>query len=325
MMRRGGRNVNMRSLPACLIALIGVTVQAREMGHYGAGLINIRDLAVPATAGFYYEQYNAYYTTDTYRDRHGDRVDSVEIGSERIEIDTDIDSYVIVPQFLWVTDRQWLGGDYAFYIAPSVVRNSVATRLTFLDKSVDSKSDGTGLGDLYIQPLWLGWRDSDYDLSVGAGVYLPTGRYDAGEDDNTGLGFWTAQLQAAAYYYLDEQQSSALMISSTYETHGEKDGTDVTPGDHVTLEWGYSQYLSQRLEIGVSGFGLWQIERDDRPASRIDPNAKSEVYGIGGQLAYWATPRVNLSLRYVKEFEAKARFEGEWLTFNITWLPFPLF
>ena len=59
MFRSEGHSVNVCRLLGLLTALIGVTVQAREMGHYAAGLINIRDLAVPATAGFYYEQYNA--------------------------------------------------------------------------------------------------------------------------------------------------------------------------------------------------------------------------------------------------------------------------
>lgn len=49
------------------------------------------------------------------------------------------------------------------------------------------------------------------------------------------------------------------------------------------------------------------------------------VYGIGAQVSYWATPRLNLSLKYMDEYDAEARFEGEWVMFNITYLPFNLF
>ena len=51
--------------------------EARELGHYVPGLMNIRDYAVPAEAGFYYLQYNLYYSADDYKDRNGNSVKSV--------------------------------------------------------------------------------------------------------------------------------------------------------------------------------------------------------------------------------------------------------
>lgn len=147
---------------------------------------------------------------------------------------------------------------------------------------------------------------------------VPVGEYDVGDNDNIGLGFWTAQLKGAAYYYLDAQQASALMLAATYETHTEKDGTDITPGDHFAIEYGFSQYLSQRLEVGVAGYSQWQLEGDEGSGTLLDPSVEAEVHGIGAQLAYWATPRLNLSAKYMKEYNAEARFEGEWIMFNIT-------
>ena len=97
------------------------------------------------------------------------------------------------------------------------------------------------------------------------------------------------------------------------------------PGDHLTLEYGYSQYLSQRFELGISGYSQWQVEGDDGGDGLLDPNVKTEVHGVGVQASYWVTPRLNLSGRYVAEYGAKARFEGEWFMFNVTWLPGPLF
>jgi hypothetical protein len=313
-------------LSVVLTVLAGAT-EAREMGHYVPGVANIRDLFVPAAPGFYYEQYNVYYNTDTYRDRHGDSRNSFDLGSNEIELDADVDALALVPQFIWVTKKKVLTGDYAFYIAPSVARNSVASQLSGLENRLDVDTDGSGLGDTFIQPLWLGWRDTHYDLSLGVGLYLPTGKYDADDDDNVGLGFFTGQVQLAGYYYLDETQASAFMLAATYEAHGEKEDTDVTPGDHVTVEYGFSQYLSERLEIGIAGFSQWQVERDSHPTGplALDPNAKSEVHGIGAQIAYWASPQLNVSFKYMKEYNAKARFEGDWFSLNITWIPTPLF
>ena len=306
--------------------MLAGNVQAREMGHYAPGVANIRDLAVPAQPGLYFVQYNTYYEADTYRDVRGDNVKTLP-GHLGIPLDTKVDLLAVTPVFVWSTDINVLGANYAFYIAPSASTTSLAAKLDGLENSFRADTDASGLGDTLIQPLWLGWRDTHYDIALGTGVYLPTGRYDAGDNDNVGLGFYTGQVQLSSYLYLDETQASAFMLTATYETHSEKDGTDVTPGDHLTLEYGFSQYLTDRLEVGIAGFSQWQVGRDSRPAGLLDldPNAKGEVHALGAQVAYWLTPRLNLSLKYMKEMDAKTRFEGDWLSLNLTFTPLPMF
>ena len=98
-------------LAAALLA--ASPVDARELGHYVPGVANIRDLAVPATPGFYYEQYNVHYSTDTYRDRNGNAVSSLRPGDRDIAIDAEVDVFAITPVFLWSTDTTFLGGQYA--------------------------------------------------------------------------------------------------------------------------------------------------------------------------------------------------------------------
>ena len=33
-------------------------------------------------------------------------------------------------------------------------------------------------GDLFVQPLWLGWTLSHWDFAFGYGFYAPVGKYD---------------------------------------------------------------------------------------------------------------------------------------------------
>lgn len=305
-----------------LCLLLSSFTEARELGHYVLGVMNIRDIAVPAEAGFYYEQYNLYYTTDSYKDRNGNSVNSVAIGPITVQMEGEVDMYGIAPLFLWTTDKKILGGNYAFYLSPSIGSTSVAAAASIFDRGVEIDDDSWGLGDIFVQPFWLGWRDTHYDLSFGLGLYAPIGKYDEDDNDNIGLGFWTFQAQVGGLYYIDKQQASALMLTATYETHTEKDGTDITPGDHFTLDYGFSQYLSERLEVGITGYSQWQVDGDD---AVLDPDVKCEVHAIGGQIAYWLTPKLNLSLRYLSEYDAEARFEGSLITINITYLPKPLF
>lgn len=318
----------MSSVRCLLIFLLVIPalVQGRELGHYAPGIANIRDLAVPAAPGFYYLQYNAYFTTDTYRNSEGDRVDSLP-GPLELGLDTDVDLLSVSPAFYWSTEYTILGGNYAFYIVPTLATTALGTKLYGLENSFESDTDSAGLGDTYVQPLSLGWHNPRYDISLGLGVYLPTGKYDADENDNIGLGFFTGQAQLSGYYYLDETQASALMLAVTFETHTEKEDTDVTAGNQVTLEYGFSQYLSDRLEVGIAGYSQWQVERDTRPegAFGLDPSAKEEVHALGLQIGYWATPRFNVAFKYMKELDAKARFQGDWFAINFTYTPFAMF
>lgn len=93
------------------------------------------------------------------------------------------------------------------------------------------------------------------------------------------------------------------MLAGTYEYHGEKDGSDITPGSHFTLEYGISQYLGQRLEVGIHGYIQHQID-EDRGGGLLDLSIKTEVSGFGAQLSYWVAPSLNLSLKYIKETDS---------------------
>lgn len=301
---------------------------AREMGHYAPGVVSIRDLAVPPVPGFFYAQYNAYYSADHYVDGEGNKRLNFESEGGEVKLDTDVEVLAIAPVFLWSTSKKILGANYAFYVVPQVGKSSVSAKLSVLDQVGQTDDDSIGLGDTYVQPIWLGWQGEGYDFALGAGAYLPTGKYDAEDGDSIGLGFWTGQLQSSAYWYLDEARASALEFAVTYEFHGEQEDTDITPGDHVSLEYGFSQYLSERIEVGISGFSQWQVELDRRPMMTdlaLDPNAKGEVHGFGVQAAFWVTPQFNMSLRYTKEYEGKARLQGEWLAVNFIWTPTPMF
>jgi hypothetical protein len=306
------------------LILTCLQVVAREPGHYVPGVANIRDLTTPTDPGFYYLQYNAYYATDTYKDRNGDSVSSVGVGPGAFDIETDIDVLAITPLFLWATEFEILGAKNSWYIAPTVAQGNVGASISSVNLNGSYNSNSSGLGDPYVQPIMLGWKNPNYDFNLGVGVYLPVGKYDVDDDDNIGLGFWTGQIQGSFYYYLNDQ-TTAFMLAATYEVHGEKDGTDITPGDHLTVEYGVSHYYNQRLEVGLHGFYQQQVEGDSGNDGLLDIDDKSKVSGFGAQLSYWATPRLNLSFKYMKEYDAKARFEGDWIMLNLTYLPGPLF
>ena len=66
-------NKRIRLLTAATAIAGAGSVWAGELGHYGPGLMNIRDFVVPEP-GFYGLLYNYLYNTDTLKNRDGDEV-----------------------------------------------------------------------------------------------------------------------------------------------------------------------------------------------------------------------------------------------------------
>lgn len=326
MKRNGSMKAVLLSWVIAVILIGSVQVaESGELGHYMPGVASVRDFVVPSDPGFYYVQYNLFYTADTYKDRNGDSVDSVSIGPVTLKVEADVDVYGIQPIFIWVSPWELLGARYAAFIGIPVVNTSVQAALsteTRFGRSIDENQ--WGLGDLYVKPLWLGWNSKHFGISAGYGFYAPTGEYDDGAVDNTGLGFWTHELQAGITWYPWEHQGTAVMLTGTYELHTEKDGVDITPGDRFSLDWGVSQFLplnkteSLLVELGVVGYSQWQVDEDSGSDVIQVLNVKDEIHGIGGQIGLAYIPwNASLTFRYLTEYNAEARFEGDLFTLTI--------
>lgn len=316
---------------------------AGEIGHYAPGVLNIRDFFVP-DPGWYFAVYTAYYNTDVLRDEDGHKVRSVQLGAGpgpgvTLALDVDVDVFTIAPTVIGVAPWELPGGGrYAAYVTPTFANNSVAASLSAeTGRGVSAEEGQFGVGDLYVQPLWLGWSGSHWDFSLGYGFYAPVGKYDTDKTtfpllgvtletpsaDNIGLGFWTHQFQTAVAWYPWEHRGTAVAIAVTGEVNGEKEGIDIIPGSHVSWNWGISQYLpltqdkTVLLEIGPIGYSQWQVS-DDRGRAARNPSVHDQVHAAGVQLglthARW---NASVTARYLEEFAAKDRFEGRMVTLSL--------
>jgi len=315
---------------------------AGELGHFNPGVPNIRDFVVPEP-GLYGMVYNYFYTSDRLNDRKGKKVDSVTINPGpgpglTLDLKVDLDIYALSPMFIWVSPWEVAGARYAAYIAPSFATSSLGASLTTargrgIGGDIDSEF---GAGDLFIQPLWLGWPLKHWDFAFGYGVYAPVGRYDVETiglpivgplkveaADNIGLGFWTHQIQGAVAWYPWEHRGTAVVVALTYEINHEKREFDITPGSHLTLNWGISQYLPLTqdrkllLEIGPSGYSQWKVT-DDRGSDARNGDVLDQVHAAGGQLGLTYTPwNAALNFHYLYEFASEARFQGQVFGFSL--------
>jgi hypothetical protein len=323
--------------PGILILLCAVhttTATAGEIGHFVPGVANIRDLAVP-DPGFYGIVYNYGYRTSSLNDANGNKISSVTVGSASgpnvtLGVDVDVSLYAMAPTFMWVSKMKVLGAKYGAFVSPTFANASINGLLSSVGGAARSASVGQfNVGDIFVQPVWLGWTGKHYDISYGYGFYIPSGKYQTTnvtlpvvgsvkvEDaDNTGLGFWTNQNQGAAYIYPWSDKRMAIESALTWEIHQNKRGFDLKPGQNLTWNWGVSQYLplkkdqSLLLEVGPVGYRSFQVSDDSGSAAR-NPTVHDSVYAVGLQVGVTDPKRILLlNFHWFHEFSAVDRFQG---------------
>ncbi|MGE0649282.1 MAG: transporter [Alphaproteobacteria bacterium] len=302
---------------------LAASASAGELGHFGPPVADVRDYVMPAQPGFAFKLYTYYYTAETFKNGDGDSVPSIPLPNGRsIDVDIDVSIYVIAPALLWVSDWEILGARYGAYILPTFGNSSVGAALTTQTGFGRNFDDSAfGVGDLFVQPLWLGWNRERWDAALGYGFYAPTGEFEAGASDNIGLGFWSHQFQGAVAWYPSPQRETALVGTLTYEINHEVEGQDLTPGDRLSVNLGVSHFvpLNERgllLEVGALGYGQWQMTDDDG-ADAFRPGVHDQIYGLGLQLGLTYVPWEGAAtFKWVRELGAEDRFEGDNLTLN---------
>jgi hypothetical protein len=109
------------------------------------------------------------------------------------------------------------------------------------------------------------------------------------------------------------------MLALTYELNGKVKDEDFNPGNRLTLEYGISQYLSDRLEVGIMGGTNWQVSDDKGEDVFWDPTVRDKKSTLAFTAGYWAwEQRLQLSVKYAFDFALAQRFKTNMLMLNIT-------
>jgi hypothetical protein len=250
------------------------------------------------------------FTTDTFRDQNGDELSPLGGGGS-------IDAKAAIAGLMWVSEKKILGGNYGFAVWPGVTNNALAFPPLQVNEEVS-----TGLADIYIQPIILGWNTARADFIAGLGIYAPTGEFEAGGDSNRGLGMWSYELFGGTTVYFDEARSWHFAAFAAYETHGEKDGTDIRVGDILTIEGGLGKsFMDGAANVGIAYYAQWKVSDDDFGLGFTPPGGqlldRHRVYGIGPELTIPLASKSKLygflNLRYFWESGARTSLEGNTL------------
>jgi len=268
-------------------------------GVYPLGM-NALNAGVMPEPGFTYSNLFLFYSRNQLKGSNGEIVSS---GNNSVLMDLNT--------FVWVTEKTILGGAKLSFTATLIINNN-----SLSSDIVGPISGGGGFGDSYYQPFILGWQTDRTAIRVIYGFLAPTGKFQAGTNDNVGNGYWVSTFSSGQTFYLTRAKKTSLSAFLMYEIHGTQKDTDIHPGQTLNLDYSLMQNIplrsDNRLEIGLVGYNQWQTTDTTGPS--ITPEQASAHYrvtalGFGSGLVLPAR-KVSLSFKYFREFSNKSTFQG---------------
>jgi hypothetical protein len=239
--------------------------------------------------------------------------------------------------FYFVPNAKILGGNLGFMMVVTPVNGYLVGDVLPNSVNVTISPGGSGLTDLWIQPFTLGWHKKRVDFQVAEAIVAPTGRYTPGATDNVGTGYFGNHVQTGTTFYVTKNRGTSANLFTDWEVHGARqgtNGTDKTPGQAFSMEWGLGQVLplkknfSQLLQLGVVGYDQWQVTSNTGtapvPGTNLTFNASLipfyEVHAIGVHVNYVLPPKNLVAFfKYYHEYLAYSHFEGSTTVFGATW------
>jgi hypothetical protein len=298
------------------LVLAGPGAMAGEMGHYAAGSWSPRDLLAAPPGTLAIAPYLTLYSADSARTGDG----SVVNGANGLNVGAD--SWMLTPVIVYAPQRKLLGADWSMVLVPAYGEAGANARLTAFGQDITLfDNNRTGVADTYFVPATLTWKRSEtLSLSAQYAVWVPTGSYDPRRADNVGLGYWSHDLRGTVSYFPLGHPGILVSASVVHEVNGRKEGFDLRPAPHTSLELGYSMALSERLMFGALASASW--ETGDASGSDAAEDGRDRAYSVGLEATYWLVPgKFGAMARASREFDMRDRFEGATFTVGFNYLP----
>lgn len=287
---------------AGLFLLPGAVFADGEFGQRVLGTVGL-DAGSQPDEGVYFGDRFIYLTGDRLNDRNGNALPIQGFSSSGF-------ANVFAISGTWKLDEgPYYTAAFAVPIAGLNVRADVPYK--FLDRE--------GLGDLFIEPLKLGWRFPRLDITTSYSIYAPTSQL-----NRQGLNQpqWVQQISAGGTVFFDDERSLRLSALTSYNIYGEKLNIDLKRGDAVQIQGGLGGRFFKVLDVGLAGYALWQVAADTGTALPVSARGLSEyAVGLGPEVGVLIPKlRSKLTARYEWDIEARSRLDGQVLMVSLTFL-----
>jgi len=307
---------------ACMLLGGASSALAQQKGQWVPGQFGLNAGVIP-DPGITYANLALNYSASKLNGPTGNSVPGVN-GTYSFWVDENI--------LYYVPKHKFLGGYFMPYIALNYANGELVANIT--GTNLSTGGGGSGFADTYVEPVNLGWHfGKRVDFNAGYAFVAPTGRFTQGASDNVGSGYWGNDITSGTTLYITKNQGTTANLATAWEIHRQKSGTNITPGQTFTMEWGLGQVLplkkdmSMLAQLGVVGYDQWQVSRSSGTLAVIGgiPIPESlipfySVHAVGVQ-ANFILPAKDLVgfFKYYDEYRALARPEGRTFVFGFSW------
>jgi hypothetical protein len=320
-----------KSILIILIVCFAGTLQAQQKPQWLPGQVGL-NAGILSSPGFTYVNIAVRYDASRFNGPSGNQILTGNLITNK-----NYNVWADENLFYYVFPGKVLGGNYGAMVGITPVSGYLTADILPNLTDLTASGGGSGLTDLWLQPLSLGWHAKRVDFQVGDGMVFPTGRYTPGASDNVGSGYYGNHVQTGSTYYVTKNRGTSANLFTDWEVHGQRPGTnstEKTPGQAFTMEWGLGQVLplkknmTQLLQLGVVGYDQWQVTDNSGTApiggTGLTVDASQipyySVYAAGGQASY-ILPTKNLVgfFKYYDEYLAYSHFQGNTIVFGLSW------
>jgi len=221
----------------------------------------------------------------------------------------------------YVTPLEIFGAHYAVGVIWSSVTNSflkghltVDTRFPLLNRGLNRSEQGdyTGVSDLVLTPINLGWHLGQFHIMAFGNVYAPVGSYNTARRLNTGLNRVAIEPNVAVTW-LQPKYGQEVSISMGWTVNFQNPATQYTTGQEFHLEYYLGQHLPKGFAVGLTGYIYNQMTADTGHGATLGA-FHGQTIALGPCLSFNSkigAHAIGVNARYYNEVKVHNRFDGQ--------------
>ena len=119
---------------------------------------------------------------------------------------------------------------------------------------LDKSGNKTGLADMTLAPVILGWHSGSFHQLAGVEFHLKTGAYDVHDPVNVGRNYYQIAPTYAFTWFPTPKVDIGAKFRYGFNTRNE--ATNYQSGDEATIEFSAGYHVTPRLTLGLNGLSL---------------------------------------------------------------------
>lgn len=241
-------------------------------------------------------------------------------GNSALDLHAKVDLFAATFAYIWDTGKgRW---NYASMFTVPYIRPTARASLVIGQRQGEASDRASGLFDLYFAPVIASYHVSEVEhWSFGLYVYAPTADYEKGRLANKGLNIWTWS-PAVGYTHLFDKGSFEFSALAGVDFYSKNHDTDYRNGPVFRLDLFAMKRTPSGWGFGAVAGVIKQLEDDEGPTADRLQGFSGRSFGVGPALAFKKSfgkeSSIDMTLRWVKEFDVKNRLKGEPLVLNLS-------